>query len=147
MLGCLLVVLACSVVGIALLITEPHQTEVTIRFTPDMVSLEAVPQEFRVTISNVPDPYKPEDINSTTVTVEGIVFMKQMPNWPKITKNFFAFKVDGSELLNFVILQKIGHMAPQPGTKVNVPITVTGQYTDGTDFQGTFDLVVLTEHA
>ena len=86
--------------------------------TLSMVSLEdPAPQDFRVTIKlPASSGYKPEDIDPATVRVEGIISMKPVPDWPKITKRFFAFKVDGSEVLDWVIWPKIctWHHHPAP---------------------------------
>ena len=122
--------------------------EVAVSFTPQMVSLEGeAPAQFRVIISDLPEPYEPSDIRGSTVKVEEALAMKLMPNWPQVTKKFFAFKIDGSELVNTMILPKIAHMNPQPGTKVEVALTVTGEFNDGVGFTGTFNMLVLTEHS
>lgn len=144
--GCLIVILAWGLITVLLLGTESNPIQVTVKITPTMVSLqEPAPEEFRITISDVPGAHTPENINSSTIQIETIS-MKQIPDWPKTTRKFFAFKVDGSDLLNQVILPKISHMTPEPGTKVHISITVSGQFNDRTAFQGTFTMTILTEH-
>lgn len=134
--------------GVGFLTIQPATAiEATVNCTPPFLSLEdPPPAEFRVTIK-LPTPHKAEDIDPDSIWVEGIIQMKDVPDWPKVTKKFFAFKVDGPSLINWVILSKVGHMAPPPGTKVDVPVTVTGQLYDETPFQGTFEIAVMTEHA
>jgi len=145
--GCLLVLL--TLLGVGIVVIQTQTTEpigVTVRLTPFMISEEdPPPEDFRVTISNLPAPYKPEDIVAETVKVEGIISIKPVPDWPKVQKSFFAFKVDGTELVNS-IWPKIWHMAPEPGTKVDVTITVTGQFYDETAFEGTCDMTFMTLH-
>ena len=112
-----------------------------------MVSLEDPPPEyFRITVK-LPAPYKAEDIDPSSILVGGIVQMATIPDWPKVTRNFFAFKVDGPSVVNYIIWPMIWHMAPAPGAKVDLPITVTGQLNDGNAFEGTCYITVMTEHA
>ncbi|NIU11962.1 MAG: hypothetical protein GWN81_24645 [Phycisphaerae bacterium] len=71
--------------------------------------------------------------------------MLDIPDWPKVTKKFFAFKVDGPSLYN-IVWSKAAHMGPSPGEKVDVDATVTGNFFDGTAFQGTCTMTFMVEH-
>jgi len=133
--------------GVFTLQTQAQAIEATARCTPFFISLEDPPaEEFRITLT-LPKPYKHEDIDPSTILVGGVVQMKDVPDWPKIKKKFFAFKVDGSSLMYYVVLPEIWHMTPPPGAKVDIDVTVTGQLYDETPFEGTFTLTVMTEHA
>lgn len=147
--GYLLALLTLLGAGIIIVTQSPVPINADIRITPPFMSLEdPPPTEFRVTIKlPASSGYDPDDIDPDTILVEGIIQMKVAPDWPKTTKKFFAFNVDGASLVNWVIKPYIGHMAPLPGSKVDVPITVTGQFYDTTDFQGTAEITVHTEHA
>jgi len=146
-------ILTMLLMGILTLVLNVQSVGVgeTIRVScmPSLVSLEdPAPQDFRVTLKLPPSSgYKPEDIDSATVRVEEIISIKPVPDSPKITKIFFEFKVDGSEVLNLVIWPKIWYIAPSPGTQVKVPLTVLGQFYNGTAFQGTFDMKVKVKHS
>ena len=65
--------------------------------------------------------------------------------WPIITKRKFSFKVYGDELMWWVVLPYIWHLAPAPHTRVDVNLPVTGQLFSGETFEGTCTLVVFTE--
>ncbi len=144
--GYLLVFL--TLFGVGILVIQPlAPVAVTVRATPPMVSLEdPPPPEFRVTIK-IPasSGYEPEDINASTVRVEGTIEMMIVPDWPKVTKSFFAFRVDGPSLV-WAMKHKLPPHA-DPGAKIDVPLTVTGKFNDNQDFAGTFYVTVLTEHA
>ena len=142
------VVLALLLGGTLIVVTQAETIQATARCTPPFVSLEdPAPAEFRVTVT-LPKPYKHEDIDPDSILVGGVVPVKEVPDWPKVKKNFFAFKIDGNQLMSYVILPLIWHMSPGPGVKVDIDVTVTGQLYDGmTSFEGTFTLTVITEHA
>jgi len=144
--GCSLVLL--TLLGVAILIVQTlPSVDATVRVLPFMISEEdPAPDLFRVTVSLPKSSgYTPADIDPATVRVEGIP-MTTIPDWPKVTKNFFAFKVDGPSLCNVVWI-KVWHMTPLPGEKVDVTITVTGQFYDETAFQGTCQMTFMTLHA
>ena len=142
-----MVIFALLIGGVFTLQTQAQTIEATARCTPFFISLEDPPaEEFRITLT-LPKPYKHEDIDPSTILVGGVVTMKDVPDWPKIKKNFFAFKIDGSSLMYYIVLPEIWHMAPPPGAKVDIDVTVTGQLYDATPFEGTFTLTVMTEHA
>ena len=142
--GYLLVLL--TLFGVGILVTQTASAiEATAKCTPFFISLEdPILQEFRVTLT-LPKPHKPEDINSSTILVGDVVPMKDVPDWPKITKKSFSFKVDGWSLMYGVVLPQIWHMAPPPHTRVDIDITVTGELYSGEAFAGTFTLTVFTE--
>lgn len=137
-----------TLLGVAILITQTMASvEATVTILPFMISEEDPPPDlFRVTVELPKSSgYTPADINATTVRVEGIP-MAIIPDWPKVKRNFFAFKVDGPALTN-IIWGKVWHIAPPPGSKVDVDITVTGQFYDTTAFQGTCQVTFMTLHA
>ncbi|MGD8505675.1 MAG: hypothetical protein PVF15_03315 [Candidatus Bathyarchaeota archaeon] len=144
--GFVLVFLA--MLGIGLLAISPvSAVEATARLTPPFYSMEdPAPESFKITLTP-PSPYTAYDVDPSTILVEGIVTMLPIPDWPKVTKRSFSFKVDGTALLNWVILPKIWHMAPAPGSKVDVTFTVTGEFYDSTPFYATCEITVMTEHA
>jgi len=116
------------------------------RCTPQLISLSGPgPNQFHITLE-LPEPYEPEDIDPNTISVGGACPILPKTNWPKIQKNSFAFKIDGEQLINWVVKPRICHMAPPPGTKVDIEISVTGQFYSGIAFQGVFTLTVMTEH-
>jgi len=148
--GSLLMLL--TLLGVAILIVQTlPSVEVNVRITPFMLSEEDPPPDsFRVTLS-LPksSDYKPADIDPDTVKVEGLQMLPKPEDWDddyKLTNNFFAFKIDGTLLYN-IVLARIWHMAPPPGAKADVTITVTGQFYDTTAFQGTWDITFMTLHA
>jgi len=144
--GYLLVLLTLLGVGILIVQTMASVTA-TVRITPFLISEEdPAPELYRVTMTLPKSSgYKPSDIDPATVLVEGIP-MATIPDWPKVTKNFFAFKVDGPTLTD-IIWGKIWHIGPPPGSKTDVTITVTGQFYDTTTFQGTCQVTFMTLHA
>jgi hypothetical protein len=134
--------------GIFTLQTQASVIQADVRCTPFVLSLDdPTPAEFRITIG-LPKPYTPEDIDGSTILVGGLVGMKPVPDWPKITKKFFAFKINGVELMDWVIWPHIWHITPppQPKTWVDIDITVTGELYSGEAFQGTFTMRVRTEN-
>lgn len=145
-------VLLISILAFALLVgglftpqTQANTIQADVQCTPFFISLEdPIPQEFRITLK-LPKPYKHEDIDPSTILVGGVVPMKEVPDWPKIKKNFFAFKVDGEQLMYWIVLPQIWHMAPPPHTRVDIDVTVTGQLYNGEAFEGTFTLTIFTE--
>jgi len=142
-----MVVFALLMGGVFTLQTQAQTIEATARCTPFHISLEDPPaEEFRITLKDL-QPYKSGDIDPDTILVGGVVGMKGgVPDYPQIKKKFFAFKVIGEQLINWVVLPRIWHMAPAPGTKVDIDVTVTGQFYDGVPFEATFTLTVMTEH-
>jgi hypothetical protein len=142
MIGSLLLLM--TLFAASLLVVQTTATVIVeAKITPLMLSEEdGAPSEFRVTVK-LPksSDYTPADIKPESVAVEGIP-MKTVEDWPKVTKNFFAFKVDGPSLYN-VIWNKVGHVTP--GAKTDVEVTVTGELTD-TDFTGTCTITFMTLH-
>jgi len=131
--------------GLVTLQTQALTIEATAKCTPPRVSLEdPAPGEFKITLT-LTNPYKHEDIDPSTLLVGEVVPMKEVEDWPKIKKRYFAFKVDGALMMYWVVMPRIWHMAPPPATWVDIDITVTGQLYDGTPFEGTFTLKVRTE--
>lgn len=131
--------------GLFTLQIRASTVEATAKCIPPRVSLEdPAAESFKITLM-LPNSYKHEDINPSTLLVGGVVPMLEEEGWPKIKKNFFKFKVDGEFMMNWVVLPRIWHMAPAPATWVDIDITVTGALYDGTAFEGTFTLLVRTE--
>jgi hypothetical protein len=144
MIGSLLLLITLFAASI-LVIQTTATVEATVRITPLMLSEEdGAPSEFRVNVKlPASSGYTPADIDPEKVAVEGIP-MKTVEDWPKVTRNFFAFKVDGPSLYN-LIWNKVGHVTP--GIKVNVDVTVTGSFKDSTDdFAGTCTITFMTMH-
>jgi len=140
-----MVVFGLLVGGVLTLQIRAQTIAADVGCTPKFISLEdPIPQEFRITIK-LPKPYNHEDIDPDSIWVGGLVQMKDVPDWPKIKKSFFAFKVDGWDLMYAIVLPQIWHMAYPPLTRVPIDITVTGQLYSGETFQGTFTLTVFTE--
>jgi len=128
--------------GVGFLSIQPATAiEATVGITPPFVSIGDLPDtEFRVTIK-LPTPHKPEDIDPDSIWVEGVIQMMDVPDWPKVTKKFFAFKVDGFSLYSH-ITSSLGHITP--GTKTDIDITVTGEFYTGTeDFTGTCTMTLM----
>jgi len=119
--------------------------DVTAKCSPPRVSMEdPIPLSHQITLT-LPKSYESEDIDPSTLLVGGVVPMLEEEGWPKVKKTTFRFKVDGEQLWFWVVYPQIWHMAPPPATWVDVDITVTGQFYDGTAFEGTFTLLVRTE--
>jgi len=141
-------VFAILVGGIFTLQTRaPDPIQADVRITPFHISLEDPDQEeFRITLS-LPNGNNHEDIDPDSILVEGVIGILEKEDWPKIKKNFFAFKVSGHASIGLmdIIRQKIWHMSPGPGERVAVDISVTGLVA-GEAFEGTDTLSVLTEH-
>jgi len=132
--------------GILILQTEATAISADVRCTPFFISLEDMgPEEFRITIT-LPKGYKHEDIDPESILVGGSDVMKDVPDWPKVKRNFFAFKADGSKVMMWIVNPAIWHMAPGPGERVDIDVTVTGQLNGGPSFEGTFTFRVMTEH-
>jgi hypothetical protein len=133
--------------GLFTLQTQASAIEADVRCTPFTLALDdPIPAEFRITME-LPKAYKPEDIDPDSILVGGLVQVKPVPDWPKITKKFFAFKIDGEQLMWWVILPEIWHGYP-PKTWVDIDITVTGQLYEeagGEAFEGSFTMRVRTE--
>jgi hypothetical protein len=106
---------------------------------------DPIPEYFTITLSGFPNPYTPEDVDPDTLLVGGIVEMAEIEDWPKTTRKTFRFKVHGDELMYWVVLPDIWHMAYPPHTRVDVDIPVEGQFDGGETFQGTCTLTVFTE--
>jgi hypothetical protein len=131
--------------GLFVLQTRASTLQAEASCVPPRYALEdPTPESFKITLK-LPRPYNHEDIDPSTLLVGGVVSMQTEEGWPKIKKNDFKFKVDGHQLVYWVILPEIWHMAPAPATWVDIEITVTGQLYDGTSFEGTFTLPVRTE--
>jgi hypothetical protein len=131
-----------GVITLRTLAPEPIPVDVTCH--PFFISEEdPVPQEFRITLK-LPKPYKHEDIDPSTILVEGLVPMKAVPDWPKVKRTFFAFKVDGEQLMYWVVYPRVWHMQPLPHTRVDIDLTVTGSLYTSETFEGTFTLTVFT---
>jgi hypothetical protein len=139
-------IFALLVGGALTLQTQASVIPADVRCTPFTVSLDdPIPAEFRITIK-LPNPYSPEDIDPDSILVGGVVPMKPVPDWPKTTNKFFAFKVDGYQLMYWVVLPQIWHMGVPPKTWVDIDVTVTGQLYSSEAFEGTFTLRVRTEN-
>jgi hypothetical protein len=132
--------------GVAILQTRASVVPVTARINPPFYSMEdPIPEYFTITLSNIPNPYKPEDIDPDTILVEGLVEMAPIEDWPKTTKKTFRFKVYGDDLMYWVVLPQIWHMGYPPHTRVDIDLLVDGQFDGGPAFQGTCTLTVFTE--
>jgi hypothetical protein len=122
----------------------------TARCTPPRQNLDDPPHwAFKITLS-LPKSYDHEDIDLSTIMVGGLVPMLDPdpnPDYPKIKSKSVEFRVDGSKLINWVVLPRIWHITPPPSPETWVPvdIEVTGQLYDTTPFEATFTLTVLTE--
>jgi len=139
-------IFASLVGGMLTLQVQADTITATAKCTPLLISLSGPgPNQFHITLE-LPKSYEPEDINPNTVTVGGTCPILPKTNWPKIQKKSFTFKVDGWCLINGVVKPRICHMAPPPGTKIDIEIPVTGQLYSGRAFQGVFTLTVMTEH-
>jgi hypothetical protein len=132
--------------GVAVLQTRASVVPVTAKINPPYYSMEdPIPENFIITLSGIPNPYKPDDIDPDTLLVGGVVEMAPIEDWPKIAKKTFKFKVYGAELMYWVVLPEIWHMAYPPHTRVDVEIPVTGQFYSGEAFEGSCTLTVFTE--
>jgi hypothetical protein len=136
--------------GVAILQTRASVVSVTARINPPFYSMEdPIPENLMITLSGIPNPYKPDDIDPDSLLVGGVVEMApivgESDEWPKITKNAFKFKVYGDELMYWVVLPYIWHMGYPPHTRVDIDILVEGQFYSGESFQGTCTLSVFTE--
>lgn len=124
------------------------QVNVDVKIQPFNLNTEDdAPPLFRVTIK-VPESsgYTTADIDPDTVSVEGLSMVPTPEDWEtdyKVTKSFFAFMVNGQSLYN-IVYDKALHMQPDPGDKVSVSITVTGEFTDDTEFAGTCTMFLAT---
>jgi len=135
--------LLVMLLGIAVLIIQTQPTIVaTLKINPSFVSLEELPEDEFGVIIELPKPYKTSDINASTVYVEGVL-QNCNPDMPRVTPKNFKIKVDGPSFV-YLLAVKIGHMGP--GIKVPVTVTVTGELNDGTPFQGTDEITVMTAH-
>ncbi len=131
--------------GLLVLQTRANTLQAEASCSPPRYALEdPAPEMFAITLK-LPKSYNHEDIDPSTLLVGGVVPMEAEEGWPKIKKNYFKFKVDGQQLVYWVILPQIWHMAPAPATWVDIDLTVTGELYDGTPFQGTFTLPIRTE--
>lgn len=144
------VVLGLLLGGVLAFQTQASVVQVTARVNPPFYSLEdPIPMYFMITLTNFPKPYKPEDVNASTLLVGSVVPMatqvEESDEWPKIAKNSFKFKVEGDPLMYWVVLPYIWHMGFPPHTRVPIDVTVEGQFYNGQEFQGTFTLTVFTE--
>jgi len=124
------------------------QIPVDVRITPFNLNTEDEgPNLFRVTIKVPASSGKTTaDIDPTSVTVEGLSMVPTPEDWEadyKVTKNFFAFMVNGGDLYD-IIFDKATHMGPSPGEKVGVPITVTGEFMSDGAFVGTCTVYLAT---
>lgn len=130
--------------GIFTLLTQAAAIPADVRCTPFFISLEDPgPEEFRITIM-LPKGYKHEDIDPESIRVGGFDVMKDVPDWPKVKKNFFAFKAEGWKMMDWIVRLGIPHMTPH-GEKVDIDVTVTG-LVGGEAFEGMFTLRVMTMH-
>lgn len=136
--------LLVTLLGIAILIVQaPPSINATVKINPSMVSLEEMPEAYFNVFIGLPKPNKPTDIDPTTVYVEGVLQHGYPTEPPKVSNKWFKIKLDGPSFVN-LLAAKIGHMGP--GIKVTVPVTVTGELNDGTPFQGTYEMTVMTAH-
>lgn len=141
--GCALVILMLLGAGV-LAIQTASAIGATADCKPFFISLEdPCPEEFRITIK-LPKPYKHEDIDPESIRVGGFDVMKDVPDWPKVKKNFFAFKAEGWKMMDWIVRLGIPHMTPH-GEKVDIDVTVTG-LVGGEAFEGMFTLTVMTMH-
>lgn len=137
---------ALLVGGLFTIQTQASTIQADVRCLPFTVSLDdPAAAEFKIIIE-LPKQYDPEDIDPESLLVGEVVEMMEKEDWPKITKKTFSFKVDGEELMNWVILPRIWHMAPDPRTWVDIDITVTGELYSGATFEGMFTMRVRTEN-
>jgi len=114
---------------------------VSVGVTPKMIStIDPAEGEFKLRISNIPNPYKPTDINPTTIRICGmqsIIIRTGSPLY--LGKRFYA-QLDGGQF-KAVVMLKAGHLIPE--VKKLVDITVTGNFTNGQPFQGTLTVTVM----
>jgi len=130
--------------GIFTLLTQAESVPADVRCTPFFISLEDPgSEEFRITIK-LPKPYKHEDIDPESIRVGGFDVMKDVPDWPKVKKTFFAFKAEGWKMMDWIVRLGIPHMTPH-GERVDIDVTVTG-LVGGEAFEGMFTLRVMTMH-
>jgi len=137
---------ASLIVGMLTLQVQADTITATARCTPPLIPLSGPgPNQFHITLE-LPKSYQPEDIDPNTISVGEVCPILPKTNWPKTQKESFEFKVDGWCLINGVVKPRICHMAPPPGTKIDIEIPVTGQLYSGSAFQAIFTLTVMTEH-
>lgn len=88
----------------------------------------------------LPSPYDVNNINVSTVSIEGVVPV----SWGKVEKNRLMVKFDTFEVVDFIWISKLLHGGIIP-PQVNkyVELTVTGRLTDGTWFEGVDKIKVI----
>jgi len=128
-----------------LVIQTTGTVTVDVGITPFMLTEEDGPPDlFKVKIKVPASSGKTTaDIDPDTVTVEGLSMDPEPEDWDepyKVTKNFFAFMVNGNDLFN-IVMGKVGHVTP--GTKVNVDVTVTGNFYEDDGFTGTCTVIMM----
>lgn len=136
--------------GAALILQTTAQTvTANVNFEPRKVDLAAPsPKEFQVTLwfSGKYKDYNVSNIDARTILVDGVLEPKGGWKHVKIVDGKLVFPVDGPGLVDLVIWPKIYHMGivePNPNRPYKIPIAVTGQFYDGTLFEGTYDLRVM----
>jgi len=126
--------------------------EANVDFQPGKVDLGAPsPKEFQVTLwfSGKYRDYNVSNIDTRTIRVgpTDMVFLEIKGGWKntKIVDGKLVFWVVGPALVD-LIWAKIYHMGilePNPNRPYKIPIMVTGQFYDGTLFEGTYYMRVL----
>ena len=139
-----MVIIGLSLGSFLILQSQATTIEATASIAPHRYGLDdPIPMEFRITV-RLPNQYNHEDIDPSTLLVGGLVPMKDVPDWPKIKKRGFSFKIDGPSFMDWVVWPRVWHMTPGPREWVPLDITVAGELYDGTQFEGAFTFYVRT---
>jgi len=133
-------VLCFSLVVGVLVFTAPSAaiTVEEVEIHPETLNLESNGKWITVLIS-LPEEYEVSDINVSTVQLGTVPAA-----WGNVEGNKLMVKFDRQMVIGYIWAYKLYHMQiPLPKEGVEVDLTVTGELSDGTPFEGSDTIRVI----
>lgn len=104
----------------------------TVNFKPETLNLKEKGQ-WIIAVIELTEPYDVNDIDVSTVSIEGIV----PASWGEVENGKLIVKFDVSRVIEFIWTNKLIHMRPiMPQENHYIELKVIGNMMDGTPFQG-----------